>query len=106
MSTPVFRINKFAVPPQSRGEFIDFITLTQEVIRQQPGFVRAQLMEQHSGPGIFNFVALLEFSGADAIGPTIAAIAEYDRREGIDRPAVMAGLGVKVDMGNYSLLEV
>lgn len=106
MSTAVFRINKFAVPRESRGEFIDFITMTQDVIRQQPGFVRAQLMEQHSGPGIFNFVVLLEFAGPEAIGPAIAAIADYDRREGIDRPAVMAGLGVKVDMGNYSVLEV
>ncbi|MFD2263993.1 hypothetical protein ACFSM5_13910 [Lacibacterium aquatile] len=103
---PVFRINKFAVPTQSRGEFLDFIVETQAVISAQPGFVRASMMEQYPGPGIFNFVALLEFSGPEAVDPIIAAIADYDRAQGIDRPAVMAGLGVKVDMGNYRALEL
>lgn len=102
----VHRINKFVVPPASRAAFLDLMAKTHAVVRQQDGFVRDQILEQESGPGEFNFVLSMEFSGAEVVGRVAAAVAEMDRLDGTDRAAEMARLQVKTDMGIFRALDL
>lgn len=102
--SPIYRINKFIVPQAARDEFLaTVIKPTHEMLRRQPGVVRDMVLEQVSGPGEFNIVAVVEFAGADAVPPIAAAVAEFHRRIGVD-PSLTKRLGVLSDQGNYKLL--
>jgi hypothetical protein len=105
-TTPLFRINKFSVPSESRDGFLDLIARTHAVLRNQEGFVADQILEQQSGPGVFNFVTTIEFTGPEVIERMVAAVATFDQREGIDRQQAMAGLDIKADMGLYRSLDI
>lgn len=105
-SKPLYRINKFSVPAESRGTFLDLMAKTHAVLRQHEGVVTDRILEQQSGPGVFNFVAFIEFSGPQVIDGIVAAMAAFDRDAGIDRQQMMAGLGVKADMGLYRNIDI
>lgn len=105
-SAPIYRVNKFAVPTEARDAFLDILESTHALMRRQDGFVRSLLLEQQAGPDLTHVVALHEFAG-DAVAQRItAAIAVADKEAGFDRQAVVAGLGVKADMGNFRALEL
>lgn len=102
----IYRINKFVVPQAARAEFLEtVIRPTHKMLRRQPGFVRDLVMEQVSGPGDFNIVALIEFSGPDVVAPIAAAVAELHQRLGVN-PTFTARLGIRTDQANYGLLAV
>ena len=98
---PLYRVNKFAVPPAARDEFIALIRRTVDAISDQAGFASHMLLEQESGPGEFNVVSIIGFRSPEAAPEILAAITDFDRQNGIDRPALAARLGVKADMGNF-----
>jgi hypothetical protein len=106
VQTPYYRINNFAVPPQSREAFLEIIASTHDVLRRQRGFVRDLILEQQSGPGAFNFVSLIEFSGIEAVPHVTAALAALDQVRGISRKEEAAQLGVRSDMAGYEPLPV
>jgi hypothetical protein len=94
-SSPVYRINKFAVPAAGREEFVGLLERTHAVMRAQRGFVRDVIVEQESGGGESSFVALIELAGTDAVERITAAIAERDRASGLDRKAFASRLGIR-----------
>ncbi|HEU0095706.1 MAG TPA: antibiotic biosynthesis monooxygenase [Rhizomicrobium sp.] len=104
--SPYYRVNKFIVPKDSRDAFLSLIATTHGVVRRQPGFVRDLVLEQQSGPGQFNFVTLLEFSGIEVVPQITQALADFDAQTGVDRKAVAMELGVKSDMANYRPLPM
>lgn len=102
--SPIYRINKFIVPQAARDEFLaTVITPTHALLRQQPGVVSDMVLEQVSGPGEFNIVAVVEFSGPEVIAPIATAVADLHRRIGVD-PGLAKRLGVLSDQGNYRVL--
>lgn len=105
-AAPLYRINKFVVPSESRGAFLDLMARTHAIVRKQQGVVGDRFFEQESGPAVFNFVTTVEFTGPKAIENVLAAVADFDRQSGIDRPQKMAKLGVKADMGVYRSLAI
>ncbi|WP_085024852.1 antibiotic biosynthesis monooxygenase family protein [Ensifer aridi] len=105
VSRPLYRVNKFAVPDEAREKFLELVAKTFAVIRRQDGYVRDWVLEQNSGPGIFNFVTMIEFA-SDEVAPRIAAaLGELDRELGLDRDALMAELNIRTDFGSYKRLE-
>ncbi|HVW73232.1 MAG TPA: antibiotic biosynthesis monooxygenase [Rhizomicrobium sp.] len=104
--TPYYRINNFTVPPESREAFLAIIASTHDVLRRQQGFVRDLILEQQSGPGAFNFVSMIEFSGVEAVPHVTAALAELDQLRGISRKEEAARLGVRTDMAGYGPLAI
>src|SRR6202012_4714772 len=106
VQTPYYRINNFAVPPQSREAFLAIIASTHDVLRRQRGFVRDLILEQQSGPGAFNIVSLIEFSGVEAVPHVTAALAALDQVRGISRKEAAAQLGVRSDMAGYEPLAI
>ncbi|MBP1859493.1 antibiotic biosynthesis monooxygenase family protein [Rhizobium herbae] len=105
-NAPLYRINKFSVPTESRDAFLDLMARTHAVLRRQDGVAADRILEQQSGPGVFNFVAVIEFTGPEVVDTIVSAVAAFDRQAGIDRQQAMASLGVKADMGLYRSLDI
>ncbi len=102
---PLYRVNKFAVPKAARQEFLDLVAKTFAVVRRQDGYVRDWILEQNSGPGVFNFVTMIEFASDDVAPRVAAALRDLDRELGLDREALMARLDIRTDFGSYKALE-
>ncbi len=105
-SAPLYRVDKFAVPAAGRDEFLKRVASTHALLRQQAGFVRDLLMEQQSGPGVFNFVTLVEWTGPEVVERVAAAVAELHRQTGFEREEMMTRLGIKADIANYTRLDL
>lgn len=104
-SQPLYRVNKFAVPPEARDEFLDLVAKTFAVIRSQKGHVRDWILEQNSGPGVFNFVTMIEFASEEVAPRVVAALAALDRELRLDREAMMGRLNIRTDFGSYKRLD-
>ncbi len=103
-TAPFYRIDKFIVPEAARQAFIDAVSSTDAFMRDQPGFVRHDVLEQIGGPGEFNFVTIAEWE-SDAVIPAVtAAIARLQAERGFDRNAFLATHGIKADIANYRVL--
>ncbi|MCG5478557.1 antibiotic biosynthesis monooxygenase family protein [Sinorhizobium alkalisoli] len=104
-SQPLYRVNKFAVPPEARDEFLDLVAKTFAVVRSQEGYVREWILEQNAGPGVFNFVTMIEFASEEVAPRIVSALAALDRELRLDREAMMGRLNIRTDFGSYKRLE-
>ena len=98
---PLYRINKYTVPLEARQQFVELVDKTLAVIRKQDGYVKDLFLEQHAGPGQFDFITLIEFASADVAPKVAAALIEFDRQLGLDREALMKMLGIRTDFASY-----
>ena len=105
-SASLYRVDKFMVPSEGREEFLAAVTVTHELLRKQDGFLRDLVLEQRSGPRMFNFVTLAEWTGPEAIERASKGVADLHRQVGFDRQAFMSRLGVKADIGTYERLQL
>ncbi|OOG68507.1 hypothetical protein B0E45_19610 [Sinorhizobium sp. A49] len=102
---PLYRINKFAVPTAVRAEFVNLVEKTLAVIRSQEGYVKDLFLEQHAGPGKFNFCTMIEFESEEFAPKVAAAITEFDKSLDIDRAVLMEKLGVETDSASYKSFQ-
>jgi heme-degrading monooxygenase HmoA len=102
----LYRVDKFAVPAEGRDEFLAAVARTHELLRKQDGFLQDLILEQLSGPGIFNFVTLAEWTAPEAIERASRAVADLHKQIGFDRQEFMSRLGVKADIGTYKRLHL
>lgn len=105
-SLPLYRVDKFIVPANGRDEFLERVRATHMLLRQQDGFLRDAILEQHSGPGEFNIVTVVEWSSAAIVDRVAAKVAAMHKQIGFDHHEMMARLGIKADMGNYARLRL
>ena len=105
-AAPIYRVDKFCVPAEGRSEFLARVAATHGFLRKQEGFVRDLIMEQQSGPGVFNFVTLVEWAGPEVVERVSAAVAELHKQTGFDRHEMIARLGIKADIANYRRLDI
>ena len=105
-SGSVYRVDKFVVPAQSRDEFVAAVARTHELLRKQGGFLQDLVLEQRSGPGIFNFVTLAEWTGPEAIERASKAVADLHTQIAFDRQEFMSRLGVRADIAIYGRLHL
>lgn len=103
---PLYRVDKFAVPVEARAEFLERVASTHALLRRQEGFVQDFILEQESGPGVFNFVTLVEWDSADAVDRVAAAVRAMHAETGFDRQAFFATSGVTADIANYRRVEL
>jgi hypothetical protein len=102
---PVYRVDKFVVPPPARDEFLDRVRATHRILREQPGFVRDHILEQSDGPGSFNIVTLVEWAGQEYIDSAKIAVMAAQRKMNFNPQELLARLGIKADIANYQRLE-
>lgn len=105
-SSPVYRVDKFSVPPAGYEEFLGRVSAAHEMLRQQAGFVRDLVLEQQSGPGDFNIVTLVEWESEAAMAKVIEVIDRKYRESGFDRQATLTRLGIRADIGNYAATRI
>jgi hypothetical protein len=102
----VYRIDKFVVPAASRGEFLDRVAKTHDLLRRQQGFVDAMVAEQISGPGAFNVVTVVQWERAEVIDRVAAEVAKWHAETGFDREALVVRLGIRADIATYRRLPM
>lgn len=105
-ATPFYRVDKFAVPAEGRAEFLERVASTHALLRTQKGFVRDLILEQESGPGVFNFVTLVEWTGPEVVEHVLEAVAALHKETGFDRQEMMQRLGIEADIANYRRLDI
>ncbi|TCR06913.1 hypothetical protein [Neorhizobium sp. JUb45] len=97
----VIRVNRFSVPTDSRDAFMAFLKRTHDIIRAQPGVIEEMIIERQVTVDHFSMLAIIQFENENVLQPIIAAIAEADRNDGIDRQDVSRRLGIEADTGFY-----
>jgi len=103
---PIYRVDKFTVPAAGRDEFLGRVAQTQAFLERQEGFVRGLVLEQTSGPGVFNFVTLVEWSGPEVVDRVTAAVTQFHKETGFDRQELLRRLGITADIATYAPLAV
>ena len=106
LQKPIYRVDKFTVPAAGREEFLGRVAQTQAFLERQDGFVRGLVLEQTSGPGVFNFVTIVEWAGADVVERVTAAVAQFHKESGFDRQELLRRLGITADIATYTALPV
>jgi heme-degrading monooxygenase HmoA len=101
----IYRVDKFAVPPEAREEFLGRVRTTHEFLRTLPGFIRGYVLEQSSGPGEFNIVTFVEWQSQQAVDNAVSAVAALHRRMNFNPRENVARLGIKADLGFYKEIE-
>ena len=102
LSTPVFRIDKFAVSQDALPAFLDKMLHIQRAVRVLPGCIRDSVLTQTGGAGKFNVVHLVEWVNADAVTAAQAAMQKTFAAEGFDPAAFFVReLGAQADLGLY-----
>ncbi len=97
----IFRVDRFDVPADARREFLERVASTHALLRRQAGFVQDIVLEQESGPGRYNFVTLVEWKSAEAIGKAAGEVARMHAETGFDRTEMMKRLGIVADIASY-----
>lgn len=101
----VFRVDKFQVPSSARSEFIEKVAITHEVLQTQPGFLEDFVLEQTSGPGVFNFVTIAVWESDDAIKGARSAVLAKHSELGFNPQEMYARLGIEADLANYKEID-
>ena len=102
----VYRVDKFVVPNAARDEFLARVQATHDVLRQQPGFVRDNLLEQFAGPGEFNFVTVVEWEDQTYIVGARKAVMALHEQLDFNPQALYERLDIRADIANYQEVMV
>ncbi|HEX7866673.1 MAG TPA: antibiotic biosynthesis monooxygenase [Variovorax sp.] len=102
-SGPVFRVDKFVVPAESRAEFIAQMKRIQQTLRTWPGCMRAHVLDQTGGSGEFNVVTVVEWASEQAVASATEFVKKKFADEGFDPVAFTRNAGVRPDQGFYRI---
>ncbi len=94
-------IDRFIVPPEAMGEFVQRMNTSRSFLRSLPGFIEEMAYEQTGEDGNVHVVTLAIWESEEAIQKARAAVqAEYSRTG--FRPAEMfARLNITLERGTY-----
>jgi antibiotic biosynthesis monooxygenase (ABM) superfamily enzyme len=101
MTIPVFRVDSFAVPPEAREPFLAMVRATDEVLRQQPGFIRHVILERAEGEGRFNIATVAEWQDMAFIPPARAAVARLHASLPVSPQDFVRIAGIEAHFGLY-----
>jgi len=100
----IFRVDKFAVPAQSRDVFMARLQVTHKTLRAADGCVQNLVLEQVSGAGEFNVVTIVEWRDTAAYENARQAAQQRQKENGFDPQSYFREMGIKADLGNYALM--
>jgi hypothetical protein len=98
---PVFRIDKFVVPPAAMSAFMDRVYRIQRLLGALPGCKQNLVLTQTGGPGEFNVVTLVEWANAEAMAKAKSSVDAQYAQEGFDPATFMKSLGIRGDLALY-----
>lgn len=98
MTNSVYRVDRFAVPPDSLPAFLERVRQMDRLLATQPGCKQHLVLTQTQGPGEFNVVTIVEWADAEVMAAARATMQAHYAREGFDPPSFMKTLGVRGDL--------
>lgn len=98
----VYRIDKFKVPAPARDEFMQTVRIIHQLLKMQPGFVQDAILEQTSGPGLFNVVTIAIWENAAAVEAAKQTVATKRAELGINPQELLNRLGIEADLATYT----
>ena len=104
-STPLYRVDKFIVPPAAMPAFMTRVDHTRRLLDTQPGCLQNLVLTQTAGPGEFNVVTIVGWADAHALAQAKAAMQACYAQEGFDTAAFIAQHGIRADMAVYAPAE-
>ncbi|WP_174489009.1 antibiotic biosynthesis monooxygenase [Myxococcus sp. CA040A] len=96
-----FRIDRFSVPDAARPELEAAIHRSTQFLRTQPGFLGHIVLERRNDTSGYNLMTVAAWESPDALDKAGAEARAYYERIGVDVPAMLSRLGVKMERGNY-----
>jgi len=102
MSNHIYRVDNFIVPDDAREEFLSKVTMTHDLLKTLPGFVRDAILDKTAGDGEFNLVTIVEWESDDAIQNARDAVQALHREMNFNPQELMSRLNIKMDRGNYT----
>lgn len=103
---PVFRVDKFAVPPASMRAFLDRLRQVHKVLETLPGCSQSVVLTQSGGSDEFNVVTIAQWVDEAAAANARVAMQAYYRDEQFDADAFMRRLGVRGDFSVYDPVDL
>jgi heme-degrading monooxygenase HmoA len=103
-STSVFRIDRFVVPVNAVPAFIERLHHIQRTLGTMPGCQQNLVLTQKGVSGESNMVTVVEWANVQSMAAAKAAVEKIYAAEGFDPSAFMQKLGVRSDLGVYSLM--
>ena len=102
VATPVFRVDKFAVPADALSAFLARVKWVDRVLAEMPG-CRQNLVLTQAGEASseFNVTTIVEWESAEAMSAAKARVQWRYAEEGFDPAAFMRRVGVRADLGVY-----
>lgn len=97
----LYRIDKFKVPGPARDEFMQNVCITHELLKTLPGFVQDLILEQTSGPGVFNIVTIAVWENAAVVEAAKQVVAAKRAELGFNPQDLLDRLGIEADMATY-----
>lgn len=98
---PVFRIDRFRVPPAAVAAFMERVQRIRALLDPQPGCRQNLVLTQSEQEGVLRVLTLVEWQSAQAMSAARAAVQERYAEEGFDPLSFMQQLGVEADLGVY-----
>lgn len=102
---PVYFIDKFSVPRQSKPEFYERMTHSRNVIRQLPGFIEDSVYEYLDSNGTLVCITIAQWASRDDLAKAKELVQAEYKKEGFDPAEMMTRLGIKADRGIYVGVE-
>lgn len=103
---PVYRVDIFNVPVQSRRRFLDRVEETHRVLRTIPGFIEDRILERPSGPGACNIVTMAVWKDEDAVAHAKTVVGAWHSKTGFNPQKLMKDLGVEAAIGEFRPVEL
>jgi heme-degrading monooxygenase HmoA len=102
-TTPVFRVDKFAVPADALPAFLARVKWVDQLLAQMPGCRQNLVLTQAGESGSeFNVTTIVEWESAEAMAAAKARAQRRYAEEGFDPAAFMRRVGVRADVGVYA----
>lgn len=93
----VYRVDKFIVPEAGHNEFLQAVKKTHSLLRTLPGFKQDFILEQVSGPGMYNFVTIVEWANNDYVVEAMQSVKLMQEQENFHPPEIMKRLNIQGD---------
>ncbi|KAF0813590.1 hypothetical protein IGB42_01941 [Andreprevotia sp. IGB-42] len=100
-ATPLFRVDKFAVPAGAMPAFMAQVNRINELVSTLPGCMQNLVLTDAGQGSDFNVVTLAEWASDDAFTTARAFVQQRHAAEGFDPAAYMQQLGIRADMGLF-----
>lgn len=99
---PLYRIDRFSLPPTAREGILQIINATHAVLKTQTGFRRDLIAQRRDPDGTMHLVTLVEWEAAENLPAAGNAVARRHAELGFDRAAFLRDNAVRMEPGIYT----